>query len=141
MEERLTLRVGDRLPIMSAGIRDEFGDPVVIGATDRAFMVMQSEDGGTVMGHASPWVVELPIVNRSTGQVVFDWLADDVEAARVGIYQLSVLITDASGDQKYVSPTQRVNNVSIRTGYEQLGYLLTESGGFLLQENGGYILL
>jgi hypothetical protein len=106
----LTLRHhrGDRLPLLAFVVEDDMGVAVPL-ADAEAFMALHPLDGGPVFvqqafssafseafyGAASdsthgPYLVQMFIVDPAQGIVTYDWLQEEADGFRPGVYDLHV---------------------------------------------------
>jgi hypothetical protein len=135
-EQKLTLRVGNRLPQFSATLLDEFGDPIPLTGL-RAWLVIRAIDSPTVFGEASPYVVEATIVSAAAGTVRRDWLQVEVDAAIPGRYNVSVRLTDAAtGDELLEVPSRRDATILVRSAIVGHEYLQDADGELVLSAAG-----
>lgn len=136
IEQKLTLRVGNRLPQFSATLLDEFGDPIPLTGL-RAWLVIRAIDSPTVFGEASPYVVEATVVSAAAGTVRRDWLQVEVDAAIPGRYNVSVRLTEAAtGDQVSEVPTRRDATLIVRSAIEGFNYMQDADGELVLDADG-----
>jgi hypothetical protein len=135
-EQKLTLRVGNRLPQFSATLLDEFGDPIDLTGL-RVWLVIRAIDSPTVFGEASPYVVEATVVAAASGTVRRDWLQVEVDAAIPGRYNVSVRLTDAAtGDQVSEVPTRRDATLIVRPAIVGFNYMQDADGELVLTTGG-----
>lgn len=136
MTTTLIIRAGDRLPQFTARVRDRFGAPMNVTGYD-AYLVIEAQDGDTVFGQPSPYVVSCPVVTPATGVVRYDWSAAEMNAAIPGTYSASVrFVNVATPTVMFEVPSRKVTNLIIRprvVGYE---YLVDADGELILTAAG-----
>ena len=137
-EQKIDMRVGDRLPQFTARAKDNYNVPVDVTGY-RAYLILAATNADTVFGYPSPWVTECSIVDAAGGVVRFDWsqaMADAAVPSVIAVRVRFVNIADPaltfevpSGRDAFIYMRPRVDGDRV--------YLRTDAGTELLLDDDG----
>jgi len=114
----LTMRSGDRLPLLSVAVEDDNGNPADLTEATSVFFVLRHEDGiwplTTDRPAGAPVVLTLPgyIADPVTATVVYDW-EELLENLIAGDYDLSVVVHYSTGGT-LTAPSDNIGRVHLR---------------------------
>jgi hypothetical protein len=132
----LLMRVGDRLPQFTAQALDRFGAPINVTGY-QAFLVISAQDGDTVFGQPSPFIVACPIVSPTLGVVRYDWSQAEMDAAVPGIYSATVRFRNiATPTTMFEVPSRKTNTIVIRPRVVGYDYVVDGDGDLVLTAYG-----
>lgn len=137
-EQRIDMRVGDRLPQFTARAKDNYNEPIDITGY-RAYLILAATNADTVFGNPSPWLTECTIVDGPGGVVRLDWTQEMADGAVPSVIAVRVrFVNIADPDVSFEVPSNRDAYIYMRPRVDGTRtYLRTDDGLELLLDDDG----